>query len=111
MDPDIKKKWVAALRSGEYRQGTGKLQTLGGTNCCLGVLLRVQGQDVIELYRDEDGTFSFLNVEVSHVPLDFAAGLTLAQQGRLAKMNDGDRLEDVPPHSFEQIADYIEKNL
>lgn len=37
MNPKIKADWVAALRSGEYEQGTGKLNQ-NGKFCCLGVL-------------------------------------------------------------------------
>lgn len=37
MNPEIKAQWVAALRSGEYEQGTGRLHR-GDTFCCLGVL-------------------------------------------------------------------------
>ncbi len=38
MKSKIKEKWVAALRSGKYKQGGGQLKTLSGTYCCLGVL-------------------------------------------------------------------------
>lgn len=31
------KQWIAALDSGEYRQGAGKMQDIGGRYCCLGV--------------------------------------------------------------------------
>jgi hypothetical protein len=31
-------RWDAALRSGKYRQGIGRLQTNDGEFCCLGVL-------------------------------------------------------------------------
>lgn len=31
-------KWLTALRSGEYRQGTGELCKKDGAYCCLGVL-------------------------------------------------------------------------
>lgn len=37
MDPDVKAKWVEALRSGEYKQGKGVLEQ-EGKFCCLGVL-------------------------------------------------------------------------
>ncbi len=37
MNPEIKQKWVDALRSGEYEQGNGKLYS-GQGYCCLGVL-------------------------------------------------------------------------
>lgn len=46
MNPEIKTKWIAALRSGEFKQGQGKLRT-GDTFCCLGVLC--------ELYRRTTG--------------------------------------------------------
>lgn len=39
MNPEIKARWVAALRSGEYQQTRGRLRTLAGSGfCCLGVL-------------------------------------------------------------------------
>lgn len=37
MDQEIKRNWVEALRSGEYRQTEGYLRTDEG-HCCLGVL-------------------------------------------------------------------------
>ena len=37
MNPEVKKKWVEALRSGKYKQGKGRLK-LGEQYCCLGVL-------------------------------------------------------------------------
>lgn len=37
------KKWVAALRSGRYKQGTGYLRDNEDLYCCLGVLCEVQG--------------------------------------------------------------------
>ena len=48
MNPEVKKRWLAALRSGEYAQTTGKLHRLDpdvfepndipAGYCCLGVL-------------------------------------------------------------------------
>lgn len=37
IDDDMKGRWVAALRSGEYKQGRRRLR-VGHTYCCLGVL-------------------------------------------------------------------------
>ncbi len=37
MNPDVNKSWVAALRSGDYKQGTRALNK-DGKMCCLGVL-------------------------------------------------------------------------
>lgn len=38
MNAEIKAQWIAALRSGEYKQGVGELQPGGVRYCCLGVL-------------------------------------------------------------------------
>jgi hypothetical protein len=38
MNPDIKQKWLDALRSGEYQQGEKVLRTADNKFCCLGVL-------------------------------------------------------------------------
>jgi len=40
MNQEIKTKWVAALRSGNYKQGTGYLER-NGCHCCLGVLCEI----------------------------------------------------------------------
>src|SRR5687767_3496429 len=37
MDPEVKARWVAALRSGEYQQARMRLRN-GDAMCCLGVL-------------------------------------------------------------------------
>lgn len=47
MNKDIKKRWVAALRSGKYKQGASCLKDHNGSFCCLGVLT--------ELYLQEQG--------------------------------------------------------
>jgi hypothetical protein len=38
LNPDVKKAWLAALRSGEYQQGKGVLRSENDRFCCLGVL-------------------------------------------------------------------------
>lgn len=47
MNPEIKARWVAALRSGDYKQGEGTLRRVDGTvtHCCLGVLCELAVQD------------------------------------------------------------------
>jgi hypothetical protein len=37
MNPEVKQKWIDALRSGKYDQGSEKLRSVQGY-CCLGVL-------------------------------------------------------------------------
>jgi len=43
MPKELLAKWLAALRSGEYEQGTGAL-CRDGRYCCLGVLMRIAGE-------------------------------------------------------------------
>lgn len=40
MNPDVKRVWLKELRSGKYDQGKGHLN-LGGRYCCLGVLCEI----------------------------------------------------------------------
>jgi hypothetical protein len=44
MDATIKAQWVAALRSGEYEQGTGYLNSDDKKFCCLGVLCELAAE-------------------------------------------------------------------
>lgn len=54
MDPDVKRRWLEALRSGRYEQANGYLSINGGY-CCLGVLCEVAVEDgVIYRYDDDD---------------------------------------------------------
>jgi hypothetical protein len=44
--PEIKQRWIAALRSGDYQQGRCQLRGRGGAAfCCLGVLTDLAVQD------------------------------------------------------------------
>ena len=44
MNPQIKSLWVAALRSGDYVQGQGRLRTDDNKFCCFGVLCNLHAQ-------------------------------------------------------------------
>ncbi len=64
MNSQVKEKWIAALRSGEYQQGDGKLRNRDGY-CCLGVLC--------DLYSKEKNTkWEFRgDDETIHLPMDY----------------------------------------
>lgn len=105
MDQAIKKKWVKALRSGEYRQGSGVLKD-GRKFCCLGVLCDIQGADWKKV-EDAVGC-----LETDRLPRQLNAGLRQTQRQKLARMNDGDdEATGLRRHRFNEIADYIQKNL
>ncbi len=101
MNPEIKAKWVAALRSGQYQQGAEYLEN-DGRYCCLGVLCEV-APGVAEPggYGDEvlsEGSLARL-------------GLTNQEQHKLTELNDARDEEGNLENPFPKIADYIEANL
>lgn len=51
MNKEVKAKWVAALRSGEYKQGKGRLKNINNEYCCLGVLCALKTNNPMELER------------------------------------------------------------
>lgn len=109
---DIKQKWVDALRSGEYKQGQGYLKTEDGGYCCLGVL-QMCTQGYVEMH-EEDNTPRALPTRSywSKIRTDldyYSAGEGL--EAELTHMNDGGGTWTGDPQSFEQIADFIEKNV
>lgn len=103
MNPELKQKWVDALRSGEYKQSPGQLyNSANDTYCCLGVLCDVTGIEKAVAhgylcYEVQDGT--------QFVPDIIKVMIPLAVQSELAAMNDARN------KSFPEIATYIEENL
>jgi hypothetical protein len=97
----IKEKWVAALRSNDYKQGIGSLRD-GDTYCCLGVLC-----DVVNPRGWRKDGFSYKkkkgDIILPHT-LSEELGVTPTDQSKLSNMNDSG-------FNFDSIADYIEENL
>lgn len=56
MKPEVKEKWVNALRSGEYSQSGGYLRTASGY-CCLGVLCDLYVKETNDSWEFDDETF------------------------------------------------------
>jgi hypothetical protein len=97
MDKELKEKWVAALRSGEYQQGRYYLRSEDDRYCCLGVLGCLIGKDKKEMTGDKSGMTPkgwklIPENEIEH----------------LIQMNDG---HDDRQQSFQAIAAYIEEHL
>lgn len=98
MNPELKAKWVAALRSGQYKQTCEFLRDSKGY-CCLGVLAEINNPDVwcsADVSKNEDG-YLFTEMFNARERLGLPHGLL----GQLAQMNDTGK-------SFGTIADYIE---
>ncbi len=60
MKKSIKKAWVAALRSGEYKQGTGQLRNKRNEFCCLGVLCNLHAQAHPEIAANQTDSTRYL---------------------------------------------------
>jgi hypothetical protein len=110
MNPEIKAKWVAALRSGKYRQGIMKLRDQRDHFCCLGVLCNIHAQAHPIVASTELDPNRYLG-QSEFLPNSVAkwARVKKSHQNRLAMMNDGGHRYH--RHTFKEIADYIEKTL
>lgn len=115
MNPEIKEKWVAALRSGKYMQGAHCLR-IGDNFCCLAVLCDILREQVScewklingsRGYRfDEENALLSINVmEISGLETDVGGYVQInGKSDSLVIHNDDGR-------TFEEIADAIEEQL
>lgn len=115
MKARIKKKWLKALRSGEYEQGQSQLRDTKNQFCCLGVLCNLHAQEHPEIAAQQRkpglymGALYYLPDEVAKwAGLRDLGGDEGPEEGHiqhtLARMNDQDK-------TFLAIAKYIEENL
>ena len=98
-------KWVAALRSGDYKQGLGRLRH-GDEFCCLGVACDVIG-DGEWVFRPAERRYYLLDgfsyEGALPLALQEALGIALSGSGVYVTMNDNKK------RTFPEIADFIEK--
>jgi hypothetical protein len=119
MDAEIKARWVTALRSGEYQQGRETMRQ-GDRFCCLGVLCEIDGAQW-QPARSEGHPFYAVGYGVEQLEADARQelGLTDDEHMALLSMNDGNINQDEAarwgvekrPHTFAEIADWIEGRL
>ena len=104
------KAWIVALRSGKYKQGKDQLQS-GQKFCCLGVACLVYEEETgnklmrsasnalmgldLDFYEDVQNWLSLRNPS--------GKGEKCKRENNLINLNDGG-------HTFDEIADIIEKN-
>jgi hypothetical protein len=109
MDQAIKRRWVTALRSGEYKQGRGALRSKDDRFCCLDVLCDLAAQDGLGRWGVESDGFVFREksgLQNSGMPAEpIIRWADLMVVGQLAIMNDDGK------KSFTEIADFIEREL
>jgi len=104
MDRKWKRKWINALRGGEYKQTRGELRDHLGY-CCLGVLCDISGVgkwDDTSRYAENDDRVSHAFTTPGVRAL---TGLTVFAEEHLTELND------MKGYSFRRIATWIEKHL
>lgn len=57
MNPEVKRKWVDALNSGEYEPAIKSLRTQDNRYCCLGVLCDIHAKETGNEW-DKEGSFT-----------------------------------------------------
>src|SRR5262249_13225214 len=116
MNPEIRERWVAALRSGKWRQGREALQDARGRLCCLGVLCEIAVEDGVIPAPEESELGTWLYGEdFEHLRPSVRDWAGLSSEDpvapgnpwALAILNDVGDGDDVP-WSFARIADLIE---
>jgi len=103
IDPEFKKKWIAALLSGNYKQTIGCLRNLDGF-CCLGVACDIIDKTQWD-FRDEIGRY-YYKQSFCIPPYDTRnlIGLKDKSINQLVDMNENG-------WTFLQIARWIESDL
>jgi len=112
MNPEIKAQWVAALRSGEYKQGRHRLRD-GDRFCCLGVLCNLHAQAHPKIAATQNSKDVYLGA-------DLVLPEAVVRWARLRDANPDIRMEDVCSNlsevndeggRFKTIANLIEAQL
>ena len=116
MNPEIKRQWLEALRSGEYKQGQCRLRTeIKGSSfyCCLGVLCDLHSKATGVPWSEPDETpYLYRNCDVD-LPLCVNKWAGIGYD----KMENGEIIEGVLSDAndsgadFPTIANWIEANL
>lgn len=118
MNPQVKEKWLAALRSGKYKQTTGALHNKNGY-CCLGVLCDLAIQESVVPMWARWGQAFRIRVDDKHWESDYEAAClppAVVEWAGLESPNPtvkGKSLAEANDSGidFDRIADLIERGL
>lgn len=114
MNPEVKARWVAALRSGDYEQTRRKLADGQGGYCCLGVLCNLHAQEHPEIARQQKRSAYYMGM-TKILPDAVANWAGLRNCGR-EEVRIGREKTILPAHNdtgrtFSEIAAAIEEQL
>jgi hypothetical protein len=127
MKADIKTKWVAALRSGDYQQ-TDAVLRLDSHYCCLGVLCDLYSRETGVAWSPNPHTYNLaMHNNDNTLPIEVRVWAHLADEyGAYVEVETDEGGATHPPYlarpsltelndrwnyDFEQIADVIEQQL
>lgn len=114
MKPEIKERWVTALRSGKYQQGRGTLKNEHEHFCCLGVLCDLHANETHHTWSQSIVPGNFVYGRAVHfLPVEVQVWSGLASSVGRYGDNDDDTLmfENDSGRSFSEIANIIEEKL
>lgn len=110
MKKSVMKKWVEALRSGEYFQGYGMLKH-NDSYCCLGVLCEISKKAKWKAIQKNSSMYLYSgNGEILPPKVWEWAGLKSGNPGIEEHSHYLSEFNDSRNYSFEDIADLIEQN-
>lgn len=114
MNKRVKKLWLEALRSGDYKQGKLKLRNDDNEFCCLGVLCDLYAKEHGKRWGKRNGSITFMLL--SGVPPNKVwewAGLSDANPRITTSPGSGDSLAGLNDtgSDFSEIANLIEAKL
>lgn len=109
MNPEVKKKWVKALRSGKYKQCISNLHR-SDSFCCLGVLCDISGLD--DWSKGNYNEYCYLNKH-DVLPKKVSQWAGLGRSRTVSINNGNDSLAGLNDRgkTFKEIADIIEEQL
>lgn len=116
MNKKVKRKWLKALRSGEYSQGYSRLVDEDDNFCCLGVLCDLHARETGGSWDEDAGEFYYKgNTGVLPKAVVEWAGLDKADPWLPVCGIDRDKssisfVNDIG-YNFKRIADLIEEHL
>lgn len=126
MNPEIKEKWIAALRSGDYKQGKSYLAKKGVDGviryCCLGVLCEIAVEEGVAQRFDEHRIVFAYGIEgegndETYLTRGISKWAGVPYNGQLNDYDEGSNptnnlaIANDERYSFEDIAGMIETNL
>lgn len=106
---EFTEKWVKALRSGDYKQCTGKMYKREHGYCCLGVAMSING--VPDSKMDNKGvpvnkTNGVFMTKTKSIPREL-----YGTAGNNELLHEFTKMNDTNKNTFDEIADWIEDNI